>query len=156
MEAASLEEFIEHLHPMLVHFPIALLLSAVGLDLSALALKRPGLHRIGLWNLSLGTLGAGLAVLTGLQAEAIAKHSFDIWKVMGLHKRLGITTLILSLMVSAYRLRKRDELTKAQRRAVTAAMLILAGTISIGAMLGGRLVYEFGVGGPSTESETSP
>ena len=34
---------MESLHPLVVHFPIALLLSAVGLDLAALALKRPDL-----------------------------------------------------------------------------------------------------------------
>ena len=60
---------MESLHPLVVHFPIALLLSAVGLELLALLLKRPALHRISLWNLCLGTLGAAAAVLTGLRAE---------------------------------------------------------------------------------------
>ena len=56
---------MESAHPLVVHFPIALLLTAVLLDLAALVLRRPGLHRIALWNLSLGALGAGIAVLTG-------------------------------------------------------------------------------------------
>ena len=138
---------MESFHPLVVHFPIALLLTALLLDASALALKRPHLHRVALWNLCLGTLGAGTAVLTGLQAEDVAKHSFEIWKVMGLHERLGITTLILGLMNCGLRLGKRDRLTSRLRAMSLALMVAMASTLIFGAYLGGRLVYEFGVGG---------
>ena len=139
---------MESIHPLMVHFPIALLLTAVFLDLIALGLRRPGLHRIALWNLSLGTLGAATAVLTGLQAEDVAKHSFEIWQVIQLHKRLGITTLILGLMVVSWRLSQRDQLSARARVLAIAAMMVMASTLGVGAYLGGRLVYEFGVGGP--------
>ncbi len=138
---------MESVHPLVVHFPIALLLAAVFLDILALILRRPGLHRVALWNLSLGTLGAAAAVLTGLQAEDIAKHSFEIWKVMALHKRLGITTLILGIMAIAVRLRYRDQLSPRARMLTVLIMLAMTGTLAYGASLGGRLVYEFGVGG---------
>ena len=139
---------MESVHPLLVHFPIALLLTAVALDGLALLLKRDGLHRIALWNLSLGTVGAAVAVLTGLQAEDIAKHSFEIWQVMELHERLGITTLVLGLMTTSWRLRYRDRLTPRSRTLTFLTMLAMTGTLAYGAHLGGRLVYEFGVGGP--------
>ncbi len=42
------------------------------MDLIAIAARRPGLHRVALWNLTLGTIGAGVAVLSGLQAEDVA------------------------------------------------------------------------------------
>ncbi len=138
---------MESAHPLIVHFPIALLLAAVLLDLLALALRRPGLHRVALWNLSLGTVGAAVAVLTGLQVEDIAKHSFEIWKVLELHKRLGITTLILGIMALALRLRYRDQLSPRLRLLSLIIMLAMTGTLAYGAFLGGRLVYEFGVGG---------
>ncbi len=138
---------MESVHPLVVHFPIALTLTALVLDLAALIFKRSGLHRIALWNLSLGTLGAGAAVLTGLQAEDVAKHSFEIWKVMGLHERLGITTLILGLMATGLRLFKRDQLTPRLRALCLALMLLMTTSLTFGAFLGGRMVYEFGVGG---------
>ena len=138
---------MESIHPLIVHFPIALLLSATALDLLALALKRPALHRVALWNLSLGTLGAAAAVLSGLRAAAVAKHSFEIWQVMELHERLGITTLVLGLGVSAWRWKARDRMTPRQRILMLAAMFLITCTVSVGAYLGGRLVYEFGVGG---------
>lgn len=138
----------ESAHPLVVHFPVALLLTASALDLLAIAARRPALRRIALWNLSLGTLGAGLAVLTGLRAAEVAKHSFEIWQVMELHRRLGITTLILSLMAVSWRLKQRDRLTARARLVTLALSLAMVGTLAWGAHLGGRLVYEFGVGGP--------
>ena len=144
---------MESVHPLVVHFPIALLLTALGVDSLALILKRPALHRVALWNLVLGTMGAGVAVASGLQAESIARHSFEIWQVMELHERLGITTLILGVMACALRLKARDQLSPRARALAFTLMLAMAGTVSVGAYLGGRLVYEFGVGGimhPST------
>lgn len=147
---------MESAHPMVVHFPIALLVAALALDSLALALKRPQLHRVALWNLSLGTLGAGAAVWTGYQAAEIAKHSFEIHQVMELHRKLGIATLTLGLLTAAWRLWKRDQLGRQARRLTIVALLGMLGTLAYGAHLGGRLVYEFGVGGSFGKSPPMP
>lgn len=144
---------MESLHPLLVHFPIALLLTAVTIDLAALALKHPAWHRVALWNLTLGTLGAGAAVLSGLQAEDVGRHSFEIWQVLALHKRLGFVTLILGAMVVGWRLAVRDRLAGRTRLLAVLLGVALAASLSWGAYLGGRLVYEFGVGGSFGASE---
>lgn len=138
---------------MIVHFPIALLLTALALDSLALLVKRPALHRVALWNLGLGTLGAGVAVLTGYQAAEIAKHTFEIHQVMELHRKLGIATLILGGFIVVWRLWKRDQLGVRARLFTLLVMLVMTGTLSYGAHLGGRLVYEFGVGGPFGTTE---
>jgi uncharacterized membrane protein len=137
----------ESVHPLVIHFPIALLLTAVGLDLAAVILKRPPLHRVALWNLSLGTLGAGLAVWTGYRAADIAKHSFEIHQVMELHRKLGIATVVLGVLLLVWRLWTRDQLGRRARILMLGVMLAMSGTLGYGAHLGGRLVYEFGVGG---------
>lgn len=138
---------MESVHPLMVHFPIALLLTAIFSDGLALAFKRPGLHRVALWNLGLGTLGAAVAVWTGLRAAEAAKHSFEIHQVMELHRKLGIATLVIGGLVVSWRLFKQDRLTTRGRVLTLLVMLVMAGTLSLGAHLGGRLVYEFGVGG---------
>lgn len=135
-------------HPAVVHFPVALLVTATALETLAFFLRRPAMRRVALWNLSLGTLGAALAVLTGLEAEAVAKHSFEIWQVMDFHKRLGFVTLSLAAVVTAIRLIRRDQLPTWARAVVLAMMGTFTGSVIWGAYLGGRLVYEFGVGGP--------
>jgi len=144
---------MESVHPAIVHFPIALLLTALALDSLALLVKRPVLHRVALWNLGLGTLGAGVAVLTGYQAAEIAKHTFEIHQVMELHRKLGIATLTLGGLIVVWRLWRRDQLGIRARLFTLLVMLVMAGTLSYGAHLGGRLVYEFGVGGPFGTTE---
>ena len=138
---------MESIHPALVHFPIALLVTAFLFETLALAMRRPAWHRISLWNLGLGTLGAGVAVLTGRMAETVAKHSPEIEKVLEQHERLGYLVLGLALALVGWRLIRRDRLGPRSRWAVwvlLAALCVLVGTT---AHLGGRLVYEFGVGG---------
>lgn len=149
---------MESLHPMVVHFPIALLFSAVGLDLLALLLKRSGFHRIALWNLGLGVLGAAAAAWTGWQAAEIAKHTLEIHRIIELHRKLGLATLILGTLVLVWRLWRRDQFGPRSRIVMTGLLLVLAGVLSYGAHLGGRLVYEFGVGGQfgHRAEETAP
>ena len=145
---------IESIHPLVVHFPIALLLVAVGFDLAAMMGQWPALHRVALWNLGLGALGAGAAVWTGLEASEAAKHTFDIYKVMQLHRKLGISTLILSGLLLVWRLFTCDRFTLRARLLMLPLMLAMVGTVSYGAYLGGRLVYEFGAAGPFDASQT--
>jgi uncharacterized membrane protein len=146
---------MESVHPLLVHFPIGLLLTALGVDLLALTLRRPALHRVALWNLALGTLGAAAAVWSGYQAAEIAKHTFEIHQVMELHRKLGLATLVLGGVLVAWRLWKRDRLSFRVRTMMLALMVAMAGTLGYGAHLGGRLVYEFGVGGSFGQSPQS-
>lgn len=53
------------IHPMLVTFPIALLLCAVGSDVAYLFLNDPFWARVSLWLLGVGTLMGTLAGLAG-------------------------------------------------------------------------------------------
>ena len=82
-----------------------------------------------------------------LEAEEVAKHSFEIHKVMELHEKLGIATLILGLMACGLRLGMRDKLGWRLRAFAMVLMAAMISTVSFGAYLGGRLVFEFGVGG---------
>ncbi|HEX9779878.1 MAG TPA: DUF2231 domain-containing protein [bacterium] len=145
---------MESAHPLIVHFPIALLLSAALLDMLATAVRKPSWHRVALWNLGVGTLGASAAVWSGLRAAEVAKHSFEIHQVMERHQTLGIATLVLAAVLAAARLIVRDRLPAWWRAFALLAVLALAGTLGYTAHLGGRLVYEFGVGGSFGASDS--
>lgn len=141
---------MESLHPMTVHFPVALLLAAFAVETLALlwpGRPHPAWHRVSLWNLCLGAAGAGAAVTTGRLAEAAAKHSFEIYEIMELHERLGFAVLWLAAGVAGLRLLSRDRLGRIGRWAAWGALAAACGIMAYGAHLGGRLVYEFGVGG---------
>jgi uncharacterized membrane protein len=132
---------------MVVHFPIALAACAFLVETLALLFKKPAWHRAALWNLALGAAGAALAVITGRLAGAAAKHSFEIHKLMEFHERLGYAAAVLLFFVAGWRLAKKDLLTPRSRRLAWAFLGLAVGIIAFGAHLGGRMVYEFGVGG---------
>ncbi len=138
---------MESLHPMVVHFPIALLFSAFLIETLALLLRKDSWHRISRWNLLLGTGGAVGAVLTGRHAMGVAKHSFEIYQIMELHERLGYVVLTLVVTLATWRLVTRDRLTHRVRWVAWAALALTCGVMAFSAHLGGRMVYEFGVGG---------
>lgn len=137
---------MESSHPLVVHFPIALLLAAWFIETLALLLKRPAWRRVSLWNLCLGTLAAAAAVLTGRQAMALAKHSFEIHRLMELHERLGYFVLALAAAVAGWRLIAKDRLTDCFRWVAWGLLAAACVAMVFSARLGGRLVYEFGVG----------
>ncbi|MBI3333214.1 MAG: DUF2231 domain-containing protein [Candidatus Omnitrophica bacterium] len=138
---------MESLHPAVVHLPIGLIVAALLIETLALFLNRPQWRRISLWNLSLGAIGAAAAVLTGRQAMAAAKHSLEIHRVMELHEKLGYGILALLLILAGWRLAARDRLSPWARWTAWGLLAAACGVIAFSAHLGGRMVYEFGVGG---------
>jgi uncharacterized membrane protein len=53
------------LHPILVHFPIALLFACVALDLAGYIFRIANLTRAGFYVLTLGVAGAGVSAIIG-------------------------------------------------------------------------------------------
>jgi len=131
------------LHPMLVHFPVAIFVSALGLELLARIVKNEQLHQSALLIYILGVAAMPLTAWAGLQeaAELHLRHP-----VLDIHKRfalLALWTSLASLPVLWFTHRQSQKLF----RTVFLAILIFVVTeISIAAYNGGRMVYEYGVG----------
>lgn len=138
---------MHNIHPIFVHFPIALLLVALIIDMAAVVFKRPAWHGAAFWNLVLATAAAALAVWTGLRAEGSAAHPEQAHEIIELHEKLGIATLVLAAFITLCRLTWRKHFTGIKKALVLALMALSSATVCFGAYLGGRLVYEFGVGG---------
>ncbi len=95
------------LHPIIVHFPIALLTISVILDVIALFIRRWNVVYAATWLLFFGVIGALAAGLTGQISESHANTS-AVAAILSLHKTLGFATgfvfallLLVRLMVLA-------------------------------------------------------
>jgi uncharacterized membrane protein len=84
---------MERLHPILSHFPIALILTSVFFDALAYALKRPSLHVVGFWNLAGGVIGAAAAAYSGLAAERGLAGTSIPDALLASHRQMGLWTL---------------------------------------------------------------
>lgn len=91
---------IAELHPIIVHFPIALLLSSVALDFAAVIFRRASLVEGATWTLALGTPGALAALASGWLSEkdvnlALAGDLLHLHKVCAVLASVAFSVLLL-------------------------------------------------------------
>lgn len=127
------------LHPLVIHFPIALLV--VALVLEFLGWFRPSwnLGSAAAWNLHLGFLGAAVAVVTGWYRARSMGFEPDLKPVLEIHRWLGIGTLALALLCVFlwWEARKKASMVPWYRAVLLAAALMVGMT----GHYGGTLVY---------------
>lgn len=146
------------LHPLIVHFPIALLLIAPVLVLlgSFLPSKNRPILIAAFVLMLIGTIAAWIAVSTGESAGELAERIGNVENVLENHEELAETTravftgltAIFGVIVFAPMLFKKEFSSKIIIPLNLAFLLFYAaGTILLinTAHQGGRLVHEFGV-----------
>lgn len=149
----------DSLHPMIIHFPIVLLLLTPLLILISTALSPPKgrpYMMVALIMLLLGTGSLFLASATGEAAAKLAEHGGPVDAVLASHERLAEETevvfsvfcVILLGIVALPRMLHREE-TRLTATMMPLSFLVLycAGILFVvnTAHAGARLVHEFGV-----------
>ncbi len=136
------------LHPRVVHFPIAL--SLVGALFAAVGLlkRHDRWFSYGQLSLLLGGLGTLVAALTGLIDQSRAPEDELVQGLINQHITFGILLAVAIGLALYWPLRDKRLL---QRRSVSvwgylALLLFLMVLVVISGWLGGKLVYQFGVG----------
>ena len=156
------------LHPLIIHFPIALLLGAPMLILLGLLLRR---HSTGLFIaafalMALGTIAVYFAVATGEAAGELAERTPGVAAVLAGHEQLAETTrLIFTALTAIFAVvlfgpmlfKRRPGFKSSLVLNLAFLLLYAAGSIvliNVGHQ-GGRLVHEFGVRASSTTTSTT-
>jgi len=136
---------MENLHPVFVHAPLTLLPLALVFQALAVWRGRDDWQKLALWFLCLGALAALGGAGTGLWAEEEVTVPEAGWETIERHEVLMLTTTGLAVVLAAGALWLRRRLTRGLQAGLLAGLLVLNGFLLVGADLGGRLVYEFGV-----------
>jgi uncharacterized membrane protein len=132
-------DWAPNIHPLLVHFPLALLIAAGAVDIMSLAFRRnKPLRESATLLYVLGTMAAAAAYATG-RAAAQA-----VW-LPGMAQPVRFFAIVTVVRLVLLRPSRRDP------GPTTIAAFALAGLVGIGLLLetgdrGGRLVYQHGVG----------
>jgi uncharacterized membrane protein len=137
------------LHAALNDLPAALLLVAVLFDLAAAVTGRPSLRTAGFWTLVVGTAGAALAVLSGLQAEEHIAHGEAVHRVMETHEELALITLGVFVVLALWRIVRERRMGSTERAVALAASLGGLVALLATAAYGGKLVFEHAAGIPT-------
>jgi len=138
---------LQNVHPLIVHFPLALLPGAVLLYLLAGLSGRESLAWTGLWLLGLGTLGGAAAVATGLYAMTGVMVDPTVHeRLLDVHERWMLATAALAAVLTIWALLARP-LPERGRALFALGLLLLLAVMTKGADYGGRLVYDYNAGG---------
>jgi len=134
---------------MVVHFPLALVVTAAAL-LFAARLLRPGrytaaLATVGTWNLCLGAVAALFALATGLAAVLHLSVGVAAHQSISLHVKWAIFTTLALVLLAVW----RGAGAAQESRPSWVFMLVLVGATAalvITGYRGGQNVYEYAVG----------
>jgi uncharacterized membrane protein len=149
-----------YLHPMIVHFPIALLIIGFLSDLAGLVLKRQFFSSAGLFLLILGTISLVAAYLSGNAAgEGLAEEG-PLKRALDFHEGAAELTLWIMLFAAIFRLGML-----VMKKTTTGWRWIAVGLFFLGVLsvartgyYGGRLVFNHAAGvqiAIDTEAESS-
>lgn len=94
---------LAELHPMVVHFPIALLIVSVVLDFGGVLLRRAGLTTAATWCLVLGVPGAYAALFSGFLSERDVNQALA-GSLLHLHKVFAVATSVCFSLLLLLRL----------------------------------------------------
>jgi uncharacterized membrane protein len=147
---------LPNIHPLLVHFPIALLSIFFLLDCFGSIFKLISWRRAASWFLYLGAISALLTVGAGFQAAGSVPHNNIVHEILYQHQILGITVASLALFLSIWRLLAKGLVVSFANLIYQLLSLTLVLTIIMGADLGGLMVYKHGVGTVTSAAATSP
>lgn len=95
---------VTHLHPMIVHFPIALLIVALVADLGGVLLKREFFSKMGLLLLTLGTAGVIAAYFSGDFAADGLTEAGPLKMAIENHEDAALVTVWLMALTTIVRL----------------------------------------------------
>jgi len=146
-------DWAPNIHPLLVHFPIALLVTALAVDLVDAIRQRPGwLVSAGAWLYGAGAVTAIAAYLSGQQASTSVVVSETVRSAMTVHENWALATTGWFVLLGVMRIAVGVVAPRHRPYRLT-----LVGAGALGAVLlwqtserGGRLVYEDGVGVSAT------
>jgi len=139
--------FMRHpLHPLFVHFPVALWVVSVIFDGTFLIQPNPFFARASYYCIAIGLVGAVLSTITGLAEYVEVPRRSQLKKLATTHMILNI---LATLMFLANFLGRRSQLPAIGYQVTWIQFLLSVGAVfmmGVSGYIGGLMVYDFGMG----------
>jgi uncharacterized membrane protein len=137
--------WMDTIHPIVVHFVIAMSVIAVVFDLIGVLSRRPQLFEVSFWNLLFATVAIFVAIIFGQVEAGLANPYGGSREILNLHTTLGwaLAGVLAVLTGWRYVIRSRDP----QRLplAFLAAGGVLSVLVAVQVTLGNQLIWTYGL-----------
>jgi uncharacterized membrane protein len=134
------------IHPLIVHFPIALLFTSVFFDLLWVITDNKNYRQTGFWLLILGLIGGIVAAIFGAWSEEIVEAMGVPEQAVDRHETFAVVTLIVFGILLLFRWWIKERWSVRDRVVYLCGAML--GLLLLGAtgFYGGELVYRYGAG----------
>ena len=139
---------LSHLHPMIVHFPIALIIIGFLSDLVGAITKRPFFTNAGLYLIVLGSLGTIAAYISGEIAGDGVTEAGALGAALETHENAATLALwsVIILAIMRITLALTKKMVGWKQWVMVALLALGVGAISRTGYYGGELVYKHAAG----------
>lgn len=137
---------VANIHPLFVHFPIALLLLAVFLFFAGKFVCKKEFIISAKWDLVFGAFSGLATIATGFIAANTLPHNEEIHRAMISHRNIMILAVFLSLNLCGYIFYRKDLLAVVKNIYFLVGLVLMAALLTIGADYGGKMVFKYGAG----------
>lgn len=137
---------VSNIHPLFVHFPIGLLMTAGALFIAENFINGKELATAAKWNLALGSLFAVATVVTGFIAANAIPHNEEIHEAMEIHESIMVIMTIISLALAGYISFQKDISSARKKPVFCLGLILMMILLPVGADYGGKMVFKYGAG----------
>ncbi|MBK7406153.1 MAG: hypothetical protein IPJ41_16495 [Phycisphaerales bacterium] len=140
---ANLPKFLGRLHPVVVHFPIALLVAAAMFEVFAVVVRRQRTRpsAAGIACVLVGALGAGAAAWFGWINADLEPHGRGVAGLIEVHRWLGISTVVLAGIALVAAIIGATGRARGMTAVYRVALVLAAGVVGVAGHWGGSIVY---------------
>ncbi len=131
------------LHPKLVHFPIALFISALGFELVSLVLRKENFHKTAIYLFVVAALMSVVVVRSGIWEQARLNLNHP---VLNEHRFYALWMMWLALAAIPILWILKKFFSKYFRPVFLVILLAVVTLVVLTAHEGGEMVYEYAVG----------
>ena len=137
--------WIDVIHPIIVHFVIAMTLIAVFFDVIGMITKKSNLFEVSFLNLIVATLAIFIAIIFGQIEAGLANPYGSSRDVLNYHSTIGWSLAAILSIITGWRYVSRQNNPNKLSFAFLSVDIILAFLVCIQVYLGDKLVWIYGL-----------
>jgi uncharacterized membrane protein len=137
--------WMDTIHPIVVHFVIAMAVISVVFDLIGVLARRPNLFEVSFWNLLFATLAIFVAIIFGQVEAGLANPYGAASEILNLHSTLGWSLAGVLSVLTGWRYVIRSKDPQHLPLAFLAAGGVLSVLVAVQVTLGNQLIWVYGL-----------